>query len=140
MATKYVLEMQNEEQARMVVAALDFWIRMRIGQWKDLVDLCLHFDKENIKEWCQRRDGAELLIMGVRGKVMPELRYNASYGVFKFPETERAFNLLKAVRSAIAWHNKPEGGWTVDFDRPMVMEVKEELPECKAVEEGRNEK
>jgi len=131
MATKYVLKMQNEDQARTVVAALDFWIRMRIGQWKELVDLCLHFDKENIEEWCQRRDEAELLIMGVRDKVMPELRDNAFYGVFRFPETERALNLLKAVRSAIAWHNKPEGGWTVDFDRPMVMEVKEDLPECR---------
>ena len=37
---KYRLEM-NEAQARTVIAALDFWMRMRIGQWDELADLCI---------------------------------------------------------------------------------------------------
>ena len=132
---KYRLEM-TEEQARTVIAALDFWTRMRIGQWKELVDLCLPCDYEHIDEWCQKRDDAELLIMSVRDKVMPELTYNASYGVYKFEATERAFNVLKAVRSAIAWHNRPEGGYEVIFDRPMAIHVNEEMPKCEAVDDA----
>lgn len=130
---KYRLEM-NEEQARTVIAALDFWTRMRIGQWKELVDLCLPCDYEHIDEWCRKRDDAELLIMSVRDKVMPELTYNASYGVFRFEETERAFNVMKAVRSCLAWHKNPKGGYEVIYDRPMAIHIKEELPKCEVVE------
>lgn len=130
---KYTLTM-TEEQARITVAALDFWMRMRLGQWKELVGLCLPYE-QNV-EYCDRRDEAELRLMSVRDFVMPELPHNGSYSVYNFPETERAFNILKAVRSAIAWHNNPEGGWTVDFDRPMDIHVKEEMPKCVAMEEG----
>ena len=136
---KYCLTM-NEEQARTIIAACDFWIRMRIGQWDELINLCTEYEQGKEVEYRHRREVLADRLFEARQIAMPELTRNASYGVFKFPQTERAYNLLKAVRSAIAWHNKPEGGWTVDFDRPMVMEVKEELPECKAVEEGRNEK
>ena len=132
---KYRLEM-NEEQARTVIAALDFWMRMRIGQWEELVELCLPCDYKHIDEWCKKRDDAELLIMSVRDKVMPELPYNASYGVYKFEETERAFNVMKAVRSAIAWHNHPEGGYEVIYDRPMAINVAEEMPKCEVVSDA----
>ena len=132
---KYRLEM-SEKQARTVIAALDFWMRMRIGQWKELVELCLPFDREHIDEWCKKRDDAELLIMSVRDSVMPELTYNASYGVYRFEETERAFNILKAVRSCIAWHERPEGGYEVIFDRPMPIHVNEEMPVCEAIDDA----
>ena len=135
---KYQLTM-TEKQARTVIAACDFLARIRIGQWKELVDLCLPYDRENIDEWCQKRDDAELLIMSVRDKVMPELSYNASYGVYKFEETERAINVLKAVRSAIAWHNKPEGGYEVIYDRPHAHNVAEEMPKCEVVDDGQDE-
>jgi hypothetical protein len=125
----------NEKQARTVIAALDFWTRMRIGQWKELVELCLPCDYEHIDEWCRKRDDAELLIMSVRDKVMPELSYNASYGVFRFEETERAFNVMEAVRSAIAWHKNPQGGYEVIYDRPRAINVAEEMPKCEVVDD-----
>lgn len=134
--TKYRLEM-TEEQARTVIAApLDFWTRMRIGQWRELIELCLPFDREHIDEWCQKRDVAELLIMSVRDKVMPELTYNASYGVFRFEDTERAFNVMKEVRSCLAWHKNPKGGYEVIYDRPMAIHVNEVMPKCEVVEDA----
>lgn len=134
MATTYVLTM-NEEQARQTIAALDFWMRMRIGQWKELIDLCLPYEPGKADEYCEKREDAEKILMQARQVVMPDLHGDGhSFGVYNFSETERAFNVLKAVRSAIAYHHKPEGGWTVDFDKPLAVHVVEEMPKCEAVE------
>ena len=56
--TKYKLEM-NEKQARTVIAALDFWMRMRIGQWDELADLCIECDYQNeddFSAYSEKRD------------------------------------------------------------------------------------
>jgi len=133
--TKYRLEM-NEEQARTVIAALDFWMRMRIGQWGELAELCLQWEAETVDESLDKRDALNEKLFEARKIVMPELPKNASWGVYKFEETERAFNVLKAVRSAIAWHKKPNGGITVDFDRPRAINVTEEMPKCEVVDDA----
>ena len=48
--TKYRLTM-TEEQARCVVAALDLAIRIRLGQWNEIVDQCLECDYDDIDEF-----------------------------------------------------------------------------------------
>lgn len=90
--TRYRLEM-NEKQARMVIDALDFWMRMRIGQWEELTDLCLEPTQDMIEKYCENREAANEKLFEARQIVMPELTKNASWGVYKFPETERAFNV-----------------------------------------------
>lgn len=133
---KYVLTM-NEEQAKITVAALDFYMRMRIGQWRELVDLCLQYDYQNALEFSayqSKRDEAEKRLLQIRQFVMPDCPRGGSFGVYNFTETERAFNVLKAVRSAMAWHKKPEGDITVDFDRPTAINVAEDMPKCEVRE------
>lgn len=140
--TKYRLEM-NEEQALVTVAALDLAIRIRLGQWGEIVEQCMAWDKEaeSIEEWSMRRDDAEALLLQARDIVMPELRSMHSiaggHGVFAKDETERAFNVMKAVRSCLAWHNNPKGGYEVIYDRPMAIHVNEEMPKCEVVEDAR---
>ena len=125
---KYVLEM-NEEQARITAKALDFYIRMRIGQWKELVDVCYSMKNE---DYLEKKDMLEHILLSARNILMPELNktFSQSYGVFNFEDTERAFNVMKAVRSCTAYDNHPEGGLTVDFDEPIPIYVNEPMPKC----------
>jgi hypothetical protein len=121
----------TEEQARCVVAAIDLSMRIRLGQWKEIIEACMDFEPEKIDEWCERRDKAEDILLQARKIVMPELTgWGHSYGVYNREDTERAYNVLLAVRSCLAYHNKPEGGYTVDFRRPMDIHVHEEMPKC----------
>lgn len=136
---KYRLEM-NEEQARTVIAALDFWMRMRIGQWDELADLCIECDYQNeddFSAYSEKRDEVRKRLFQARQIAMPELTRNASWGVYKFESTERAFNILKSVRSAIAWHYNPQGGYEVIYDRPRAINVTEKMPVCEVVDDGR---
>jgi hypothetical protein len=132
----------NEEQARVTVAALDLAIRIKLGQFGEIVEQCMVRDKENedIEAWCLRRDDAEALLLQVRNIIMPELRdmnsLAGSHGVYSGEETERLYNVLLAVRSCMAWHKKPDGGYTVDFRKPMAIHVAEEMPRCEVVTDG----
>lgn len=141
--TKYKLEM-SEEQARTLIGAIDLAIRIRLGQFGEIIEQCMDLDTGNINEWCQRRDDAEAVLLQARNIIMPELRdinsLSGSHGVYAKEETERAYNVLLAVRSCIAYHNKPEGGYTVDFRRPMNIHVNEELPKCEAVDDAKGNK
>lgn len=133
--TRYRLEM-NEKQARTVIDALDFFMRMRIGQWDELRKLCWVFGNiAGTQEYETKRDAIDEKLMEARQIAMPELTRNASWGVYKFNNTERAFNILKAVRSCIAWHNNPKGGYGVIYDRPLAINVMEEMPKCEVVDD-----
>jgi hypothetical protein len=130
----------NEEQARTMIGALDLAIRIKLGQWGQLVEHCMEWDYDKIDECCKRRDEAERVLLAARNIVMPELldmnSLAGSHGVYSGEEHERLYNVLLAVRSAIAWHNHPEGGYTVDFREPMDIHVHEEMPKCEVVEDA----
>ena len=131
---KYVLTM-NEEQAKTVISALDFYMRMRIGQWDELRYLCFNEPIEDVSKYRMLADTIDEKLFEVRQIVLPELTRGASYGVYKFENTERAFNVLKAIRSARAWHRNPKGGYECIYDRPMAINVREEMPQCEVVED-----
>jgi hypothetical protein len=135
--TKYRLEM-NEKQARVTVAALDFSMRVWLGQWREIIECCMKFEPEKLDEWCERRDEAETVLLQARKIIMPELTgCGHSYGVYNRPETERLYNVLLAVRSCLAYHEHPEGGYTVNFRKPMAIHVNEEMPKCEVVDDGK---
>ena len=132
--TKYVLTM-NEEQAQTVISALDFYMRMRIGQWDELRYLCFNEPIEDVSKYRMLADTIDEKLFEVRQIVLPELTRGASYGVYKFENTERAVNVLKAIRSARAWYRNPKGGYECIYDRPMAINVREEMPQCEVVED-----
>ena len=130
----------NEEQARITVAALDFSMRVWLGQWREIIESCMKYEPEKLDEWCERRDDAEAMLLQARKIVMPELTgWGHSYGVYNRPETERLYNVLLSVRSCIAYHKKPEGGDTVNFHRPMAMYIAEEMPKCEVFDDERQD-
>ena len=138
--TRYRLKM-NEKQARVTVAALDFAMRVWLGQWREIVERCMKYEPGKLDEWCERREEAEALLLQARKIVMPELTgWGNHYGVYNRQETERLYNVLLAVRSCLAYHDHPEGGTTVNFREPMSIYVNEEMPKCEVVEDVRQDK
>ena len=138
--TRYRLEM-NKEQARTVIAALDFAMRVLLGQWREIIECCMKYEPGKMDEWCERRDEAEAVLLQARKIVMPELTgWGHSYSVYNRPETERAYNVLLAVRSCLAYHEHTEGGFTVNFREPMAIYVAEEMPTCEVVDDGTGHK
>ena len=138
--TKYVLTM-TEEQTKTLVNSLDLAIRIRMGQWGEIVEQCMKFERGDVEGWCKRRDEAEAILLRARDIIMPELAdmhsLSGGHGVYAQEITERAYNVLLAVRSCIAYHDKPEGGYTVNFNKPMAIHVAEEMPKCEVVEDER---
>ena len=132
---KYTLTM-NEEQARITMDALDLYMRLRIGQWDELRKQCWQVEVCDACTYEMKRDAVEEKLMEARQIIMPELTRGASWGVYKFPCTERAFNVLKAIRSARDWHNNPKGGYEVIYDRPRAINVSEEMPVCEVTEDA----
>ena len=121
---KYRLEM-TEEQAKTLVNLLDLAIRIRMGQWGEIVEQCMKFERGDVEGWCKRRDEAETYLLKARDIVMPELAdmhsLSGGHGVYAQEVTERAY--------------KPDGGYTVNFHRPMAMYIAEEMPKCEVVED-----
>lgn len=114
--TTYILELTNE-QAKCVKTACEFYARMRFGQFQelpwDMLDVCAH-------DFCERRDAAEKLLFDARKYIFPELKGREhSYGVGHDYRADSAWEIYEAVRYAIAWHENPDGGGTVDYDTPM---------------------
>ena len=137
--TKYVLTM-TEAQARMMIAALDFFSRMKMGQFGELIDLVMPITPGTVDNYLSRKECAEQVLLAVRNILMPDLRgmnsLAGSYGVYRSEDTERVFNAMLAIRSCIAWHKNPQGGYEVIYDRPRAINVTEEMPKCEVVEDA----
>jgi hypothetical protein len=104
----------NPAQARVVMRALDLYSRLKMGQFDEIVSL-FGFHREF------DRDHARLLLRDLHTTVFPELHGNEYYGIFheQAGDGREAWDIYQTIRHAVAWHREPEGGITVDFDRPL---------------------
>ena len=117
MSKKYILKI-DEEQARMLCMACEFYARMTCGQWQELTSHTLDLNRE---DYCEARDQMEDLLLQARGFAFPDLSHSFghSYGVGKFHHSDIAWELYEVVRHCLAWTIHPEGGDTVDFGTPI---------------------
>lgn len=125
---KVVLEL-TPDQARTAMDALELYARLRIGQFERITDSVLDF--KNIEDYCMRRDAANDLM-----KVLKRIIYGKDglgIPVIKKDELHyRAWNIYAAIRYHVAWHEHPEGGFGVHFDKPYPY-GEEPVPECRIV-------
>lgn len=112
--TQVVLTM-TMDQARMVDTACELYARLKIGQFEIITEQMLNVG--DVEEYCKRRDIANDLLHSVACVIygrningMPHAQKDAMH--------HRAWNIHQAIRYCIAWHEHPEGGWGVCFDRP----------------------
>lgn len=129
------------EQARVMMRAMDFYMRMLMGQFQEIEDLFFReeFDPVFERERDQQARGEmSYYLKQLKKLVYPTLEYNASWGITGRPCPERAtmmYDVYKAMDHAISWHQNPKGGWTVNFDKPMHWYKSQPLPEIKVFTE-----
>lgn len=129
---KYVLTL-TREQAQVAQNALELYARLKIGQFDRITELML--DVRSVDEYCQRRDLANdllkivaCIIFGRNDYGQPKCEKDALH--------HRAWNIYTALRYQMAWHDHPEGGWGLHFDKPYPWGG-EPVAECR-IEEGQS--
>ena len=103
----------TEEQADILLMALDTYNRLMMGQFNAVSDLFPARDFD--------RGKAAAALQAARQAVMPELDPRGYHGIEsrEIPDRARiAFDVEQVLRHALSWHRHPEGGITVNFDKP----------------------
>lgn len=140
METKIQITM-NVEQARVMMRAMDLYMRILMGQFGELEHLFFaeEFDPVFERERDhQARSDLDYYLRQLKKVIYPTLEYNASWGITGRPCPERAtmiYDMYKTMDHAISWHQNPKGGWTVNFDKPMHWYKMQPLPEVKVFNE-----
>ena len=120
---KYVLTM-TEEQAKLIAEACEFFCRIKIGQFGEIIWKTL-IPQEHIEidDFCERRDTAEYLLFKAREYIYPELRgIGHSYGIGKFRDADIAFGVYEVIRHALGRGDGPY----FEKDVPSIEKVEEE--------------
>lgn len=133
----------DRDVAGIVMRACEFYSRVLCGQYDQipnevmdsrLAKILKEEGKEKMHEKfdevIRQRDDAADVFKNARKIQFPELDLFAHYGFGYSELTDRAFDVYQVLRYAIAWHDHPEGGYTVNFDKPM---SKYELPKAEFI-------
>ena len=122
-ATPYTLTI-TENQARLIAQALELVSRVQMGQWPEFIDWLPH---RHLFDWHDLREKLQPVMSEHFRKAKPEgCQYaidgwGSHYGIYSefIPDTARvAWDLQKVIQHRLAWDRNPEGGFTVDFDKP----------------------
>lgn len=132
---KFVLTL-TREQASIVEDACELYARLKIGQFNRITEMMLRVSAS--EDYCFRREiannilkSAACIIFGMNAYGMPDCKQDT--------EHHRAWDVYQVLRYTRSWHDHPEGGFTVNFDKPMTF-IGEPLPECEIVEGSKDGK
>lgn len=102
------------EQAEIVSRACEFYARIKMGQFDEIPYLCLPLDLPG-GEYYTRRQEADKSLLEARKHLYPELHgIGHSYGVGKFQDADRAFDVYQVLRYALGDPRTP-----FTFDEPL---------------------
>lgn len=107
----------TDEQAKLVSTACEFYARVRMGQFNEIMwhtlDMGLPTDN-----YCERRDNAERILLEARKQLYPELNgAGHSYGIGKFKDADMAYDVHQVIRFTMGDERTPFSYY--------------ELPKCK---------
>lgn len=112
----------SEETARIVSTACEFYARVRLGQFSEIVFSCIQSEPKD--DFFERREDAEHFLFEARKYLMPELRgIGHSYGIGKFEDADRAYDVYQVLRMMFG-----------DTRTPFTL--LDELPTCERVDEN----
>lgn len=110
----------DRETALIVKDACEFYSRVLMGQVEEVAVQTLYAWPEIIKQdsFSSIRACAECYLKQAKSVLFPELDSSAYYGVGHNIKVDTSWNVYQTIRHGISWHDHPEGGWTVNFDKP----------------------
>lgn len=86
----------TEQQARIVGLACEFYARIRMGQFQEIVFYCA--EKHYPKDWQE----TEQAWLEFRKHIYPDLCGSGhSYGIGKFEDADRAFDVHQVIRHVL---------------------------------------
>lgn len=116
----------TDDEIRIVLNALDFYSRIWIGQYDHIL-----WDLRWCKS-CRQLDALDNtlrnMFLDMRNIMLPELRHyglSGSHGIFSSNRDVRAaiaYDMQQEFRYRQAWFQHPEGGYAVNFGRPLPCE------------------
>ena len=133
---KVIVEL-TREQAYAVMNATELLARLEIGQFEEItwkmIDRFEGKDKDgNITTFDGRsRDLANAYLKSACLAIFGANEYGWPNVGEKSITHERCWAVYETIRHALAWHDHPEGGYTVDFQKPLG--YGETMPKCKVV-------
>lgn len=131
---EYILKM-DAETANVVSHACELYARILMGQFQFIEHLTVKPIESGDPTFCERIDKCNEGLLQARKAAFPELGgWGHSYGVGHDRGADTAWHTYEALRHTIAWNEHPEGGITVDFDKPMRFSDAP-MPECEVAGE-----
>ena len=107
MNTRTVVLTLTEEHAKLVARACEFYARMKMGQFNEVVWNFLD-RKLDGDQYCIRRDLAEANLLEARKSIYPELKgVGHSYGIGKFEDADKTFDIYQVVEYALGSNKEP---------------------------------
>jgi len=104
----------TKEQAETVSKACEFFARIKMGQFDEIPLLCLSHELPG-GEYYNRKTDAEKSLLEARKFIYPELHgFGHSYGIGKFTDADRAFDVYQVLRYALGDPRTP-----FSFDEPL---------------------
>lgn len=129
---RYVLTL-TPEQEYIVEQALELLARLHIGQFERIAELlCDPRDQD----YCQRCDLARDLLRLAALVVFGRSACNYPDIKAKSKEHESAWTIYSALRYTRSWHENPEGGFTVNYDKPLNL-AGGPMPQCEIIQEDK---
>lgn len=118
----------NEKQAAIINRALDLYARIGAGQFREILFHPQFFsvDKGNAA------DELEKIASQLTG--LPPYSYHGITSEKLCKQSKTAFWIHQHIRYVIAWARNPEGGYTVDFNKPEKFQEEEPVVVCEAKE------
>lgn len=101
----------TEEQAKVAALACEFYARMRMGQFGEILlnpEVLREMMSQNPDGFCDRRDQAMSHLFKAREYIYPELKGRGhSFGIAKFEDADRAFDIHQVIRYAMGDPRSP---------------------------------
>ena len=129
---RYVLTL-TPEQEYIVEQALELLARLRIGQFERIAELlCDPRDTD----YCKRRDLTRDLLRLAAIVVFGRSAYNYPDVKERSQEHEQAWTIYSVLRYTRSWHENPQGGFTVNYDKPLNL-AGGPMPKCEIIQDGK---
>ena len=122
-----------ESDADLLIRALDIYSRLRLGQWDKVTEHAsdVEFDPKppaestsslwKVEDYTKRHKYRDVLARWAAEYIafVP----NGSFGIASDAvedDARIAYDMKEVLRHRLSWDRNPEGGWTVNFDKPML--------------------
>ena len=130
---RYILTL-TPEQEYITEQALELLARLHIGQFERIAELLV--DPRDQENYCKRRDLARDLLRLAAIVVFGRSAYNYPDVKERSAEHELAWTIYSVLRYTRSWHENPQGGFTVNYDKPLNLSGGP-MPKCEIIQDGK---